>query len=142
MYCRLYIVVSLFDIQRLFVSLDYRFNSIRHIVQLSLLLGIFAYRRYIECKIKVAIETVKWRPLLLKIVWVWLKSGERFHLRKKKISPRCFAYNPLLHLTWTREKTCWKNALFTLDARGKRFFRGFTPDLYIFLYCLYNYLTV
>lgn len=36
--------------------------------------------------------TKKWRALPFK--------------KKKKISPRCFAYNPLLHLTWTREKTC------------------------------------
>lgn len=58
-----------------------------------------------KSKIKVAIETVK-RALAFEDRVSVTKKWRALPFKKKKISPRCFAYNPLLHLTWTREKTC------------------------------------
>lgn len=52
--------------------------------------------------------------------------------KKKKLAPDVLLITLCFILLGPEKKLAEKNALFTLDARGKRFFRGFTPDLYFF----------
>lgn len=75
--------------------------------------------------------TKKWRAL-------------PFERKKKKISPRCFAYNPLLRLTWTRGKNLLKKWFIHIGCPWEtclpRFYTRFI--IFFFLYRLYNYPTI